>query len=253
MIIIRRMGCGAEHDGNFEVNRPDGYDCCLLLFLKTKAKFILDGREVITEPDTFIAFNKYSPHKYSAYEGKYINHWLHIEFPDEIYSSMSALFDRPVHIGSSVKIDEYIHLISDAFCRTGTEKICACLITAMLEEIMDVLNQPHMQSTHFSNLVALRKDIYAHPEQDWTIRKMAGIIHVSEPYFQELYKKAFEISCGTDIIYSRIESAKILLTGTLLTASEIAIKCGYNSSVHFSRQFKQITGYSPVEYRRKML
>ena len=168
---------------------PDGYDCCLLLFLKTRAKFILNGQEVITEPDTFIAFNKYSLHKYDTYREKYINHWLHIELPDEIYSSMNALFDRPVHVGSAVKIDEYIQLISDAFCRAGTEKICARLITATLEEIVDVLNQPPMQNTHFSNLVTLQKDIYAHPAYNWSIRKMTEIIHVSEPYFQELYKR----------------------------------------------------------------
>lgn len=253
MIFIRRMVCNAEHDENFEINRPDGYDCCLLLLVKTKARFIIDGQEVITEPDTFIAFNKFSPQKYGAYGGKYTDHWLHIEFPDEIYSGMNALFDRPVHIGSAVKADEYMHLISNAFYRGGTEMICSFLIRAMLEEVKVVLNQPNNQTAHLSNLVALRKEIYSHPEYDWSVRTMAEKICVSQPYFQELYKNSFGTACGADVINSRIENAKILLADTALPIAEIGEKCGYNSPVHFSRQFKQITGYSPAEYRRAQM
>lgn len=253
MIHIRRMGCDSEHDESFEINRPDGYDCCLLLFVKTRARFVFDGNEIITEPNTFVAFNKYSPHQYSAYDGKYIDHWLHIEFPDEIYSGMSALFDCPVQISLAVRIDEYMHLISDAFYRGGTDRVCSFLIRAMLEEIRLVLDQPNNQTAHLSNLVALRKEIYAHPEYNWSVRKMAEKIHVSEPYFQELYKNSFGTACGSDVITSRIEAAKLLIADTALPIAEIGEKCGYNSPVHFSRQFKQITGYSPIKYRMAQL
>ena len=61
----------------------------------------------------------------------------------------------------------------------------------------------------------------------------------------------FGISCGADIINGRIETAKTLLADTCLTVTEIGEKCGYNSSVHFSGQFRQLVGLSPTEYRNK--
>ncbi|MDE6132852.1 MAG: AraC family transcriptional regulator [Oscillospiraceae bacterium] len=74
---------------------------------------------------------------------------------------------------------------------------------------------------------------------------------MSESYFQELYKNIFGVSCGADVITNRIETAKILLSNTSSSMEEIASMCGYNSIVHFSRQFKQMTGFAPNGYRKK--
>ena len=54
----------------------------------------------------------------------------------------------------------------------------------------------------------------------------------------------------TDVISSRIERAKSLLMLTDLTARQIAVACGYENETHFSRQFRQITGKTPGEYRK---
>ena len=72
---------------------------------------------------------------------------------------------------------------------------------------------------------------------------------LSSIYFQELYKKAFGISCGADIINSRIENARRLLSETAYTIEQIAERCGYNNSIHFSRQFKQVMGAAPSKWR----
>jgi AraC-like DNA-binding protein len=34
---------------------------------------------------------------------------------------------------------------------------------------------------------------------------------------------------------------------------EIADRCGYNSPVHFSRQFRKCTGYAPSKWRENAL
>jgi transcriptional regulator GlxA family with amidase domain len=49
----------------------------------------------------------------------------------------------------------------------------------------------------------------------------------------------------------RIDNAKNLLSSTELPISEVGILCGFSDSLYFSRIFRQKTGCSPTEYRRK--
>lgn len=48
----------------------------------------------------------------------------------------------------------------------------------------------------------------------------------------------------------RIKEASKLLQQSNLNVTEIAGHVGYNNLTHFGRIFKQITGYSPLEYRK---
>ncbi len=99
-------------------------------------------------------------------------------------------------------------------------------------------------------LYRLRREIMLAPQNEWSIEKIASGLGVSVSYFQHSYKAEFSVSCLDDIILSRIERAKQLLSSSDLRISEIAEQCGYQSNRHFSRQFKQYTGTTPTEYRK---
>lgn len=247
MYTIHRIGTAADsrHDGSFSIDRPRGYSCYLMLFVKTKAVFYLNGSEIITEPNTFILYNMGTPHRYKAFGDEYINDWLQFD-TDEL---PTVPLDTPINVGESVNISVYMELMSDAFYRRNY-RVCAFLIRAILSEVSVISGNSVYRSSHSSKLLALRKDIYSHPEREWTIHIMSEILHVSEPYLQELYKGAFGVTCGADVINARIEAAKLLLTDTDIPITEIGEKCGYGSLIHFSRQFKKITGLSPAAYRK---
>ena len=48
----------------------------------------------------------------------------------------------------------------------------------------------------------------------------------------------------------RVEHAKELLSSTSLTIRDISAKVGYYDSGSFIRRFKQVTGETPLQYRR---
>ena len=48
----------------------------------------------------------------------------------------------------------------------------------------------------------------------------------------------------------KIERVKELLLDGELNVSEIAYRTGYSSVAHLSRQFKEITGMTPSDFRR---
>lgn len=72
----------------------------------------------------------------------------------------------------------------------------------------------------------------------------------------QLYRKIKAITGITinEYIQSvRIESAKDLLSNTQLNLSEIAHKCGFNSSSYFSTSFKNAVGQSPSEWKKSTI
>ena len=70
------------------------------------------------------------------------------------------------------------------------------------------------------------------------------------------YNKSFKEQMGMPptkyIISLRISMAKELLETTTLSIKEISLMCGYTDFNFFSRAFKENTGVSPTEYRKKI-
>lgn len=252
MFKIRRVGYNDSHNANFSINRSKGWDCYLLLYIKTQAYFTIKDKEQLVEPNTFILFNKNSAHNYRASGNEYINSWLQFDC-DESFMLESILFDTPINLGGIVDIDSYFRLITDCHYSEKSSKLmtCSLLIQAMLLSVYDIIISEKDTSIHYTELINLRKQIYARPEYQWRISEMAETLFISSAHFQELYTKTFGISCGSDIIKSRIESAKNLLIDSNLQIKEIAEMCGYNSDIHFSRQFRKNVCVSPNVYRKR--
>ena len=105
----------------------------------------------------------------------------------------------------------------------------------------------------YDQMVQLRADIYNRPAVQRKIEEEAERLLISTSYLQHMYKKLFTVTLMNDVIHSRIENSKKLLTGTDFTVQKIAECCGYEYDVYFMRQFKKETGMTPGEYRRTEL
>ncbi len=255
MFEIFCMGCDSVEGSDFEVDRPDGWGagCYLMLFIKTRAYMTVGGVERIVEPNTFILYNKSSYHKYRAYGDYYINDWMEFDGPPNFMDGLSIRFDTPMTVDNGEAVSSIFHLISDSFfsrSKRGLET-CSLLIRVMLNTVSDLYPAGNEYNRYHHELLKLRRDIYNYPESDWKIARLAERFHLNKTYFQEIYKRTFGVSCGSDIINSRIDCAKGALLNTGKSMSEIAERCGYSSAVHFSRQFCRVTGYSPTSFRKK--
>ncbi|MBR6761885.1 MAG: diguanylate cyclase [Oscillospiraceae bacterium] len=111
--------------------------------------------------------------------------------------------------------------------------------------------QSEKSSPYYREFVDLRERIYSNPQEDWSIDTMCQNLILSRGYFQKLYTRCFGISFTQDVINSRIELSKRLLSSTELTITEIADRSGYSNYVHFMHQFKKIVGITPTEYRKR--
>lgn len=89
-----------------------------------------------------------------------------------------------------------------------------------------------------------------HPDRKITIPELAEHFHVSPT----LLKNAFRDHLNTSVhVYARnrkMEYAAGLLKNTDMTVLEVAGKTGYDNASKFARAFRDITGYTPSQYRK---
>ena len=69
-------------------------------------------------------------------------------------------------------------------------------------------------------------------------------------YLSHLYSSVEGVTIEQAFILQKIEKAKELLVYDELTLTEIAYRLGYSSVAHLSRQFKQVTGFTPTAFKK---
>jgi AraC-like DNA-binding protein len=89
-----------------------------------------------------------------------------------------------------------------------------------------------------------------HFQEKITISTLAELCHLSETHFRRIFSQTMNISPQAYINRIRIEAVCKLLHTTNKPISEIAIKCGFITPSTLNRNFKEITGMTPVLFRR---
>jgi transcriptional regulator GlxA family with amidase domain len=94
-----------------------------------------------------------------------------------------------------------------------------------------------------------RMDTASH--EDWPVRRLARVSHVSEAHFARAFKQAFGVPPHRYLLTRRIERATALLRDTDLPITEIAFQTGWQSLGTFGRVFRDITGETPRTIRER--
>lgn len=85
-----------------------------------------------------------------------------------------------------------------------------------------------------------------------SVKELAETFHVNASYLSDLFSKTLHVSLKQYLITKKLSEAKRLLQGER-SVSEIAYECGFSSCAHFVAVFKNATGQTPGQYRRKTL
>lgn len=94
--------------------------------------------------------------------------------------------------------------------------------------------------------------IEQHLGEDLSRSVLAKKVYLSEDYISKLFVKETGMSIPNYIAARRMERAKEYLRNSGLPISKIALEVGYNNFSYFSKTFRDMTGYTPNEYRSKM-
>lgn len=255
---INNVGYNHCHDADFIIERPDGSGDDLLLLLKTDTICTIDGADVLVPRNSVFYYPKGRPQYYRCVpQHTFDNDWLHFELTEEEKREM--LTDRiPAEKAITMDLNFLSYCIKSIAYENYSdhpykERSIRSYMTLMFIKIAENAEwaETYHSGTQFEMLSTIRSKIYAEPYVQRNIGYASHEVNMSRSTFQHAYKKLFGVSFIQDLINSRTEYAKMLLTSTSLTSEEISKQCGYRSYVHFARQFREQTGMSPLEYRKK--
>ena len=89
-----------------------------------------------------------------------------------------------------------------------------------------------------------------HFAEEITVDKIAAELYLNKNYIAHVFKEETGYSLIGYAIALRINRAKVLLTKTDKSITQVAAECGYDDFTYFSRQFKKSTSLTPSAYRK---
>ena len=133
-------------------------------------------------------------------------------------------------------------------------------LSAGLSQILTLSLRDSRIGTFKSGVVSnkkalLRAEMYLqeHYQQTVSLNKLAAIANISPIYFHKLFTAYFHKTPNQYLLDLRIAHAKLKLLEEDFSLSSIAMECGFTSQSYFCNRFKNLTGLTPLQYRRKEL
>lgn len=245
-----------QKPGFVEEKKHGQIDFVFVRFHSSTTLLLGDKTYSITEPCMFL-FDSDTPYKYVANGDEYVDDYLHfaVENRASFLSELTFPLNTPIYHSNDTSISDLLRLIYDEHASEhrlaahSIDLLIRCLFVKVSEEWL-ISQQRNTSVPHYYDLLSVRNAILASPEHPWTIEELSSMAHLSPAYFQVCYKKAFGLTCMTEVINAKLEQAKLLLTSTELSVNDIAAQTGYNEVYHFIRQFKKSTGMTPGAFRK---
>jgi len=97
----------------------------------------------------------------------------------------------------------------------------------------------------------VKKFIRRNAHKRLKLKDAADIVHLSPKYLSRIFKEHAGVLFNDYRLKVKIEEAEKMLKNTGASISHIAYDLGYKNAESFIRRFKDITGYTPAEYREK--
>jgi AraC-like DNA-binding protein len=90
-------------------------------------------------------------------------------------------------------------------------------------------------------------------DEEVTLKKLAGIAHLSSFHFLRLFKSTYESTPIQYLTRLRMKKASQLLKGTNRPVGSISDSCGFKSQSAFIRLFRKEFGMTPQVFRKEHL
>ena len=151
-------------------------------------------------------------------------------------------------------------LIKQVYNTDGIERLLSFFKTlnAFAEtQDYELLSTPgYIDSVNFTDTERINKvmeHLVNNYSKDIQLKEVADLVNMNKASFCRYFKLRTHKTYSLFLNEIRIVHACKLLVNSKKSISEICYEVGYNNISHFNRQFKQITGSTAKEYKKKYL
>ena len=135
--------------------------------------------------------------------------------------------------------------VSDLYYLQGKLYELFSVLTA--DVVIEELMEENKENRYIQEAVTYIRNHYA---AGLTVEELAGYLGVNRSYFYTLFKNKLQLSPKEFLTKFRISRAREQLILTEESVENIAVACGYHSTLVFTKNFKQETGMTPTEFRK---
>lgn len=136
------------------------------------------------------------------------------------------------------------------FAEPGYESVLRGLIVQLLTDVLRHRIEEGRDTASRRKIAPALEAIRKQPDRAWTTAELARLCGYHPTYFAELFQLSMGAAPKQYAAQERIRRAKFLLIEEN-TVEAVAHKLGYASLHYFSRQFKQETGLSPTQFKKR--
>lgn len=162
---------------------------------------------------------------------------LHVGFKQEIIVLLTEIMEQTKKERSG-----YQPLVSGALLH-----LLGHIYSLTKQKIFE--NQDLVEITVNKAMVLLRTKIDEHVP----MQELANELQVSYAWLRKMFKLYTGIAPGQYFIQLKIEKAKMLLSDPTKSVKEISYELNFESAFYFSKLFKEKTGSSPDQYKKKFI
>lgn len=179
----------------------------------------------------------------------------------ELIAILSSLPDC-VYLDNTAKIEELIALfarLGACFVLPSDSNTDTVLINSLFYEILHRFLRASKNNTDSESSVGMNRIsreacnyINENYASSCSLKAIAEAVSISPNHLHTVFSRNIGISPYEYVIIKRIEHAKRLIMTGEMTMIEIALETGFRSQSHFSKIFKEQTGDTPGQFRKKL-
>ena len=169
--------------------------------------------------------------------------------------SRALFFEEKENLSISKKIHKILDIMRDGeeFFLEEAKGVLAALLVEIARLNRDSGEDKVAENAgKLTNMITSVLDYVSyHYMEDIKVEDLANICHISETHFRRVFTSYMKMSPLEYINTVRVYTACELLETTDAPVADVAHKCGFTTNSTFNRNFKQLMGVTPLEWRKR--
>ena len=159
-----------------------------------------------------------------------------------------SLLSKKIHDMGIICSEDLFEITDIDINPDAIEKACINKINSIAKVLKENLHTKEHEAIREA-----KEFIFKNYSKDISLEDVANAVFLSSTYLSRIFKKYVGENYSDYLFRVRMDKAKSLLKNSNLKIYEISEKIGIQTPKYFFKVFKDYTGYTPIEYRKRAL